>query len=100
MHGVPQYVVSCVARMIVTLRPEVAADDAFVRRLILDTIAIELGAALWPEPMRSQLLDLQCAGRRNRSAGFGKIIEADGCDAGWMLLGPLGSEIFLMEIMV
>ena len=84
--------------MTVTLRPETAADDAFVQRVILETVAEELGAAAWPEPMRSQLLAVQCAGRRHASAG--NIIEADGSDAGWVVLTTLETEVFLMEIMV
>jgi ribosomal protein S18 acetylase RimI-like enzyme len=86
--------------MTVALRPEIPADDAFVQRAILETVADELGAAAWPEPMRSQLLAVQCAGRRHRSAGLGKIIEADGCDVGWLVLSIVATEVFLIEIMV
>jgi ribosomal protein S18 acetylase RimI-like enzyme len=86
--------------MIIRLRAETASDEAFVRRVILETVAEELGAGSWPEPMRSQLLDLQCAGRRHGSVGFSRIIEAGGGDAGWVLVETLEREILLMEIMV
>jgi ribosomal protein S18 acetylase RimI-like enzyme len=86
--------------MRVTLRPETESDDAFVRRLIFETVAEELGAAAWPEPMRSQLLAVQCTGRRHRPSGFGKIIGVDGGDAGWVVVTALAHEVFLMEIMV
>ena len=53
--------------MIVTLRPEDAiADEPFLRSLITETIALELGADNWPEPVRDQLLSLQFANRRHR----------------------------------
>ena len=42
--------------MSVQLRPETAAgqspdDEAFLRRLVTETIALELGADGWPEPV-------------------------------------------------
>ena len=96
----PEHIVSGLARMTVAMRAETAADDAFVRQLILETVAEELGAALWPEPMRSHLLGVQCAGRRHDSYGPGRIISADGVDAGWVLLSGADAEIFVVEIMV
>jgi len=91
--------------MTVTLRPEGPRDEAFLRRLILDTIAGELGASAWPEPMRSHLLDIQYAARRHpHGAAFSEtssqIIEADGADAGWFVTTTLPHEVRLVEIMV
>jgi ribosomal protein S18 acetylase RimI-like enzyme len=86
--------------MSVTLRSETGADEAFVQRLILETVAEELGATAWVEPVRSHLLAVQCAGRRHRTLGFGKIIDVDGSDAGWVVVTALAHEVFLMEVMV
>ena len=47
-----------------TLRPECSQDESFVRNLILETIADELGASAWLEPMRSHLLGVQYGVRR------------------------------------
>jgi ribosomal protein S18 acetylase RimI-like enzyme len=91
--------------MTTTLRPEGLPDEAFLRRLILDTIAGELGASAWPEPMRTHLLDMQYLARRHsRGAGLpetsSQIIQADGADAGWLVTTDLPHEVRLVEIMV
>jgi ribosomal protein S18 acetylase RimI-like enzyme len=91
--------------MTAVLRPEGPRDEAFLRRLILDTIAGELGASAWPEPMRSHLLDIQYAARRRaHGAGFSEsssqIIQTDGADAGWLVTTTLPDEVRLVEIMV
>lgn len=91
--------------MTAVLRPEEPGDEAFLRRLILDTIAGELGAGAWPEPMRSHLLEFQYAARRHfHGAGLAEtssqIIEADGADAGWLVTTTLPHEVRLVEIMV
>jgi ribosomal protein S18 acetylase RimI-like enzyme len=89
----------------VTLRPECPQDESFIRNLILETIAAELGASAWPEPMRSHLLGVQYAGRRQSfrltfpdAASY--VIEAAGVDAGWAVVRDMPQEIFLAEIMV
>ncbi len=89
----------------VTMRPETAADEPFLRRLIFETIAAELGASQWPEPMRSHLLGIQYRARRqpqgeNSSRAASKVIDADGADAGWAMFMPLADEIRLIEIMI
>ena len=91
--------------MTATLRPEEPRDEAFLRPLILDAIAGELGASAWPEPMRSHLLDIQYAARRHpHGAGIpetsSQIIQADGADAGWVVTTTLPQEVRLVEIMV
>lgn len=85
--------------MTVELRPEAAPDDPFLRRLITETIALELGAAAWPEPMRTHLIGIQYSGRR-RASGESFIVEADTEPAGWLLLQPMPHETRLIEIMV
>jgi ribosomal protein S18 acetylase RimI-like enzyme len=91
--------------MTVRLRPQLPDDEAFLRRLIVETVAGELGAANWPEPMRSQLLDMQYNGRRQsaRSHGDGTyshIIDVDGTDSGWIVVTTMEHEVYVMEIMV
>ncbi len=68
-------------------RRETPDDEAFVRRLVVDTIGRELGADAWPEPMRAHLLGTQFEGRRqshrtNYPDAVSEVIEADGEDAG------------------
>ncbi len=89
----------------VTLRPECSQDESFIRNLILETIADELGASAWPEPMRSHLLSVQYAGRRQsfrltfpEAASY--VIEAGGVNAGWAVVTEMPQEIFLVEIIV
>src|SRR5262249_2014603 len=91
--------------MIVTCRPEAQDDETFVRRLVVETIAGELGARTWPEPMRSQLIDLQYRTRRSVARSTpgvitSQILVADGEDAGWLLTADLDDEIRIVEIMV
>jgi ribosomal protein S18 acetylase RimI-like enzyme len=91
--------------MTVSRRPESPGDGPFVRRLILETVAAELGAALWPEPMRSHLLGIQYTGRRQSlSANFPdaatSIIQADGTDAGWTVAATFPDEVRLVELIV
>jgi len=75
--------------MTVALRPEEPGDELFLRRLITETIAIELGAHQWPEPIRDQLLALQFANRRHAPKssfpeGESRIILLNGESAGWL----------------
>lgn len=89
----------------VTLRPERNGDEPFLRRLILATLSIELGADAWPEPMRTHLLGIQFAARRQperaKSPGAAsRIIQADGADAGWIASAAISDHIHLAEIMV
>jgi ribosomal protein S18 acetylase RimI-like enzyme len=91
--------------MTVMLRPESGPDEPFLRRLIVETIAGELGALQWPEPMRSHLLGIQYTARRqshrtNFPEGASYIIDADGTDAGWIVVTALPQQIQLVEIMV
>lgn len=91
--------------MTVTLRPECPDDEPFIRGLVLETVATELGASAWPEPMRSQLLGVQYAGRRqshglNFPAAASRIIQADGANAGWILVNTAPDEVRIVDIMV
>jgi ribosomal protein S18 acetylase RimI-like enzyme len=89
----------------VTLRPESPSDEDFIRRLILQTVAEELGASAWPEPMRTHLLGVQYTARRqshrtNQPEAASHVIQADGVDAGWAVVNTMPHEVRLAEIMV
>jgi len=86
-------------------RPETQDDEAFLRRLVIDTVARELGADAWPEPMRTHLLGIQFEGRRqsqrtNYPDAASEVIEVDGRDAGWIVVMTMAHEVRLVEIMV
>jgi ribosomal protein S18 acetylase RimI-like enzyme len=89
----------------VNLRPESPADEALVRRLILETVAEELGASAWPEPMRGHLLGIQYTARRhshcaNHPAAASHVIQADGVAVGWALVNTMPHEVRIVEIMI
>lgn len=91
--------------MTVSLRPESPSDKDFIRHLILQTVAEELGADAWPEPMREHLLGMQFNARRqshraNYPDAVSELIEADGRDAGWLVVMTMPDEVRLVEIMV
>ena len=88
--------------MTVTLRLESPQDEPFIRRLILETVAEELGASAWPEPMRSHLLGVQYTARRHMDhpEAVSHVIQAEGVDAGWTLVNTMPHEVRLIEIMI
>jgi ribosomal protein S18 acetylase RimI-like enzyme len=91
--------------MQVARRLEKPQDEAFLRRMIIDTVARELGAEAWPEPMRDHLLRIQFDSRRhsirvNYPDAVSEVIEADGRDAGWIVVMTMPHEVRLVEIMV
>ncbi|HVT93619.1 MAG TPA: GNAT family N-acetyltransferase [Bryobacteraceae bacterium] len=91
--------------MTISRRPETAADEPFLRKLIIDTIALQLGASAWLAPMREQLLDMQYRARRAgvRSVfpdSASEIIIAGGVDVGWLVVAELPDQIRIVEIMV
>ena len=67
-------------------------------------MSLDLGAEAWPEPMRSHLLGVQYeARRRARDAYPGSvsyIVQADGIDAGWIVVSEAPEQLRLVEIMV
>jgi ribosomal protein S18 acetylase RimI-like enzyme len=91
--------------MTVSLRPETPEDEPFLRSLVLDTIARQLHAELWPPEIRDSVLGMQYNIRRNGSLNTfphaeSRIILADGAPAGWMVVAELPDEFRLAEIMV
>jgi ribosomal protein S18 acetylase RimI-like enzyme len=92
--------------MTVTTRPEEpGADEPFLRGLIVQNLALELHAHLWPEPVREQLLGIQYQGRRNTApsaypAGQSRIILADGVSVGWLYTAELEDAVYIAEILI
>lgn len=91
--------------MTVSLRPETSADDDFLRSVITATVAQELGADAWPEPMRTHLAGMQYTMRRQgvrarHPEGESRIIAADGVSIGWLFTAELPDVVWLVEIMV
>jgi GNAT superfamily N-acetyltransferase len=92
--------------MTITTRSEdPAADEPFFRRLILESLTLELGAVQWPEAMREPLLEIQYKGRRRTARqmypeGDSRIILVDGAPAGWVFTAELEDAIWLAEILV
>lgn len=91
--------------MQINRRPETPRDEAFLRRLIVETVGRELGADAWPEPMRGHLLGIQVDARRqshraNYPGAASDVIEADGRDVGWILVMTMLDHVRLVEIMV
>jgi ribosomal protein S18 acetylase RimI-like enzyme len=91
--------------MPIARRRETPQDETFLRRLIVDTVARELGAEAWPEPMRGHLLGIQFDSRRqslraNYPDAASDVIEMDGRGAGWIVVATMPHEIRLVEIMV
>lgn len=91
--------------MIIAFRPEAPDDESFLRRLIQSTIEEELGADAWPEPMRTHLIGVQYAARKQAvrgrfPEGESRIILADDAEAGWLYAAWLSDAVWLVEIMV
>ena len=90
--------------MTISRRPEAADDAPFLRRLIHDTVAADLDAAGWPEPVRSQILEIQCACLRATITKYAcvsrEVILVDGVDAGWLVVAESSGQIRLVEIML
>ncbi len=95
--------------MKVTLRPERESepdgDGRFLRQLVIETAARELGAEFWPESVRGPLLDVQYTARRNSirenfPGGRSEVIQIDGEDAGWLFVAETEHELRIVEIMI
>ena len=91
--------------MLVTRRPLAPDDEPFVRSLILATVAEELRAWAWPEPMRSNLLEMQYRVRRQGVESTfpdaeKSIVMIDGQPAGWVVVSRTSDEIHLVDIAI
>ncbi|MEP6539639.1 MAG: GNAT family N-acetyltransferase [Bryobacteraceae bacterium] len=86
-----------------SLRESVAEDEPFIERLLKVTLAEELMAHAWPEPMRDNLLSMQYRGRRQSVVSVYpntavQIISMDGEDAGWLVVARTDEAICLADI--
>lgn len=91
--------------MTVSRRPENPDDEPFLRRLIMETVARQLGMEAWPQDLREHLLDIQYRSRRASVKaqfphGSSHIILVDGEEAGWLFLADLEDQIRIVEIMI
>src|SRR5262245_64394049 len=91
--------------MRISLRAESSADEPFLHRLVIEAVTQELAAESWPEPMRSHLIGLQYAARRQAVRthfpdGHSRIILVDDREAGWLFFACLADEVRLVEIMI
>ncbi len=96
---------ACCPVMTVSLRPENAADEAFLHRLVTEFSAEQLGAAAWPEPFRTRLLDMQYFARRDvirtdYPNAASSIVTVDGADAGWLVTARLENEVRVIDILL
>ncbi|HWB86804.1 MAG TPA: GNAT family N-acetyltransferase [Bryobacteraceae bacterium] len=91
--------------MLIDERPESPEDEPFLRSLIMGTVADELSARDWPEPMRSSLLESQYRARlEGLRANFPNasraIVLVDERPAGWMAISETDHEIRLVDIVL
>jgi ribosomal protein S18 acetylase RimI-like enzyme len=89
----------------VTRREAADADEEFVRQLIMDTVAEELGMAGWPEALRGPLLTIQYQARRkglreNFPDAAEEVLQVDGEPAGWVAIHHGEDAIHLIDIAI
>jgi ribosomal protein S18 acetylase RimI-like enzyme len=89
--------------MQISRRPLTVDDQPFIKRLIEEVVADELGARLWPDAVRVPLLDIQYRARRQ---GFHdafpdaaeEIVQRDGEAAGWLVTARDAESIRVVDI--
>ena len=91
--------------MTISQRAATDADEPFLRKLIVDTVTEELQASLWPEPMRSHLLEIQYSARRQSIRtrypnAEDRIVMVDEIPAGWFAKADLDDEIRWLDLMI
>jgi ribosomal protein S18 acetylase RimI-like enzyme len=89
--------------MEISRRPLTVDDEPFIKRLIEEVVADELGARLWPDAVRAPLLDIQYRARRRgfRDAFPGateEIVQRDGEAAGWLVTARDAESIRVVDI--
>ena len=88
-----------------TRRPITAEDEWFLRVLNDELVTEELGAAAWPEQVRTSILDIQYRARRQgfRSSA-GRVLEdlvvLDGEPVGWMITARDEEAVLLVDIAI
>jgi len=89
----------------VAVNPLTHDDEAFLRRLLIATLADELAAWAWPEAMRDQLLDMQYRIRRqgiqaNYPTAQCSIVSEGGAPVGWVVVCWSDAEAHIVDIAV
>jgi ribosomal protein S18 acetylase RimI-like enzyme len=89
----------------ITRREAGGADEDFVRQLIMDTVAEELGMAAWPEAMRGPLLNIQYHARRkglreSYPDAVEEVLQVDGEPAGWTAIHRGEDAFRLIDIAI
>lgn len=88
--------------MNITLRAQVESDLSFLQDVVGRVVAQELGAADWPEPIRTQVLAFQTRARLGSNSGgaLSQIILSDGAPVGWLATRATESELRIVDIVV
>ncbi len=85
-------------------RPETAADQPFVWRLLLERTAQELPLTHLPQPVQDQILEMQVRSRlaavRDKPGLATEVILDHAEPVGWMCLKESEDEVRLIEIVV
>jgi GNAT superfamily N-acetyltransferase len=89
--------------MEISRRPLTIDDEPFIKRLIEEVVADELGARQWPDAVRAPLLEIQYRARRAgyRDAFPGateEIVQRDGEAAGWLVTARDAESIRVVDI--
>jgi ribosomal protein S18 acetylase RimI-like enzyme len=82
-----------------------AAEQEFVRQLVMELAADELGIAALPEAMRRPLLEIQCQARlkglsENYPDAVQEILRVNGDAVGWIAIAVRTDEIRLVDIAI
>ena len=91
--------------LMLTLRPASSDDEPFLRALIGEIVADDLGAHSWPEAMREPLVDIQYRARRQglRATypdGAERIVLLDNVPVGWVVTARLSDCLVLADIAI
>jgi len=91
--------------MQISRRPLTVDDEPFIKRLIDEVVADELGARLWPDAVRLPLLDIQYRARRrgfhdNFPGATEEIVQRDGAAVGWLVTARDAESILVVDIAI
>ena len=86
-------------------RPVEAEDQEFLRAFLIAAIAEEFGAGAWPEPMRSNVLDLQYRARiqgirTNYPQASQDFALVDGTPAGWLVVARASRALLIVDLLI
>ena len=90
--------------MNITHRAMTPEDEPFLHELYIETIAGEVAAWAWPEPMRADLLEMQYRARMasfdNYAGAAREIILADGDPVGFRLVAHRNDHIHVVDLAI